>query len=105
MKKKKSIEQNVVIIAACIPTIRPLFHTVFRSNNKYKSSPSKSRSDFKPSIKLSSKVSTTGPESKVRVEGRRGGGDYAEEHSSQKGIWRTHDFTFIESDEDVEPGK
>ncbi|KAF1814598.1 hypothetical protein P152DRAFT_280903 [Eremomyces bilateralis CBS 781.70] len=89
------IEQNVVLVAACIPTLRPFFHkATFRSANS-RSGTDNSRSRSGSRFKLSSNpkgrassVSELALREDAKYETRAKGYD-AESNNSQQGIWRT----------------
>jgi len=92
------VEQNVVIVAACIPTLRPFFYKTFGLS---KSSRSKSRTKSGSGYKLSSNPIHSSP---LRLHSNPGDetkdkDEYAQSSSSQRGIWRTREVT-VESDEE-----
>jgi hypothetical protein len=96
------IEQNVVIVAACIPTLRPFFRRAFESRG---SSNNKSRGRSASAIKLSSNPTHVGSKRLPSVselplgernEDRDRDGEFDEDlesgsHSSQRGIWQTRE--------------
>jgi hypothetical protein len=101
------VEQNVVIVAACIPTLRPFFHKTFGSKRST-SDPNTplSGSAFKLSSRnatRSNKHAGSDSVSELPLDDRKGDYD-AESNDSQKGIWRTREVT-IDSDEDTESGR
>ncbi|KAJ5370133.1 uncharacterized protein N7496_006225 [Penicillium cataractarum] len=89
------IEQNVVIIAACVPTLRPFFRRTFKSS-KSSSGVTTSRNRSGSAFKLSSNPSypsnpfrTDIPLTSTKNEIY---GD-EESNSSRQGIWRTREVT------------
>ncbi|KAI9375456.1 hypothetical protein BJX61DRAFT_549351 [Aspergillus egyptiacus] len=102
------IEQNVVIVAACIPTLRPFFRRAFESKDHASSShPSRTRSfplSSNPthggSKRLSSISAVPVDHHLERLSGRNIGYDRSS-NSSQKGIWQTSEV-IVESDEENE---
>ncbi|PYI03679.1 hypothetical protein BO78DRAFT_374496 [Aspergillus sclerotiicarbonarius CBS 121057] len=94
------IEQNVVIVAACIPTLRPFFRIAFgtkgsRSGNT--SSRTRSGSGFKLSSNPKHSLSQRLPsESEIALETHH---DDTESNASHHGIWRTQEV-HVESDEE-----
>ncbi|KAJ5143776.1 uncharacterized protein N7515_002563 [Penicillium bovifimosum] len=97
------VEQNVVIIAACIPTIRPLFRKVFGST---KNSSGQATSRSGTGLGLSHSHSAKQPSSngglfagEMPLEDIKPQCYDAESSSSQQGIWRTREV-MVESDEE-----
>ncbi|OOQ88225.1 hypothetical protein PEBR_14369 [Penicillium brasilianum] len=86
------IEQNVVIVAACVPTLRPFFRTKFKSS-KGSTNAANSRSRSGSTFKLSSKPSHS--RNPFDSEGRKYTNndiDFdVESNSSRQGIWRTRE--------------
>jgi hypothetical protein len=83
-----SIEQNVVIVAACIPTLRPFFRKTFNST-KGSSGGSNSHTRSGSAFKLGNIPSRKGPASvsefplKDAAQKIQGG----ESHGSENGSW------------------
>ncbi|RDW78947.1 uncharacterized protein DSM5745_05799 [Aspergillus mulundensis] len=113
------IEQNVVIVAACIPTLRPFFKRAFESRASSHRSRSKS-SSFGSGFKLSSTPRAKRyltdtellQETQVETVTHRDAGlvvglgfdveaGSQRSHSSQLGIWQTREV-IVESDEEEE---
>ncbi|KAL6228725.1 hypothetical protein BDW75DRAFT_226373 [Aspergillus navahoensis] len=106
------IEQNVVIVAACIPTLRPFFRRAFESRG---SSNNNSRGRSASAIKLSSNPTHVGSKRLPSVselpldernEDRDRDGEFDEDlesgsHSSQRGIWQTREV-IVKSEYDDE---
>ncbi|KAF9249454.1 hypothetical protein DTO013E5_2728 [Penicillium roqueforti] len=96
------IEQNVVIVAACIPTLRPLFRKAFESttgSSGEATSQRETRCGFKlaySSIQSLSKRTLSVTE--LPLKDRQQSYDI-ESSSSQFGIWRTREV-MVESDDD-----
>ncbi|KAK1144215.1 hypothetical protein N8T08_005628 [Aspergillus melleus] len=108
------IEQNVVIVAACVPTLRPFFRRVFGSKGFTTSGTGTgtSRTHSKFGIHLSSNFNHTGTKHSISVSElplderqHKGDGYDAGNHDSQQGIWRTREVR-VESDveEDEQQG-
>lgn len=98
------IEQNVVLIAASIPTLRPFFHKAsFRSKNIPSSDHSHKKSGS--SFKLSSMKNRGPPSSdwelalaeETKYETKSKAMD-VESASSQQGIWRTREVNVATGD-------
>jgi hypothetical protein len=100
-----------VIIAACIPTLRPFFHKAFGSKSSLSGtgpSATRSGSGFKLSANLTASNGVKRLPSEADLQfGER---DHrvqndAESHSSQQGIWRTTEVN-VDSDSirDLESG-
>ncbi|KAB8272860.1 hypothetical protein BDV30DRAFT_227064 [Aspergillus minisclerotigenes] len=86
------IEQNVVIVAACIPTLRPFFRKTFKSSKGSSGAASRSRSGsaFKLGFIPSSRSRAPFASSDLPLTDTNNGGDGDEEsNSSRQGIWRT----------------
>ncbi|KFY43096.1 hypothetical protein V495_04169 [Pseudogymnoascus sp. VKM F-4514 (FW-929)] len=79
------VEQNVVLVAACIPTLRPFFYKAFRSKGSLTGN-SNSRTRSASAFKLSSNPSHK-PE--LTLDEIQQKGYDAESNNSQQGIWRT----------------
>ncbi|KAL3459298.1 hypothetical protein BJX64DRAFT_301489 [Aspergillus heterothallicus] len=110
------IEQNVVIVAACIPTLRPFFRRAFESTrgssaNNNNSSSARGRSG--PAFKLSSNLTHGGSKRMPSVpddslDGTRHENDHFDEgydaesgsNSSQRGIWQTREVIVESYQED-----
>ncbi|KAL4921360.1 hypothetical protein BDW62DRAFT_219511 [Aspergillus aurantiobrunneus] len=96
------IEQNVVIVAACIPTLRPFFRHAFGSKGSTNNTSSKQTGS---GIKLASSVrpkrlaSVTElaleTQNETRFDAERGSND------SRRGIWQTREV-IVESDDEGE---
>jgi hypothetical protein len=92
------IEQNVVLVAACIPTLRPFFHKAsFRSSGS-RSDKDDSRNRSGSSFKLSShrkcpssSIRELALEEETKHETNPERSD-VESNNSEQGIWRTLDF-------------
>ncbi|KAE8143757.1 hypothetical protein BDV38DRAFT_289629 [Aspergillus pseudotamarii] len=88
------IEQNVVIVAACIPTLRPFFRKTFKPS-KGSSGGADSRSRSGSAFKLgfipsSSRSRTPFTSSDLPLTNSKGEADGdVESNSSRQGIWRT----------------
>ncbi|KAL4862147.1 hypothetical protein BDV12DRAFT_203329 [Aspergillus spectabilis] len=102
------IEQNVVIVAACIPTLRPFFRRAFESRG---SSNGTSRGRSGSAIKLSSNPMHRSKRlpsvSELPLETRNQDTVFDEEsgsNSSQRGIWQTREV-IVESDDDKEENR
>jgi len=99
------IEQNVVLVAACIPTLRPFFHKAsFRSHDSRSNTDNSRRrsgSFFKPSSHRREPSSSLG-ELALRDETKhetKAEGFYVESNNSQQGIWRTLDYNVSSGEE------
>ncbi|KAL4733743.1 hypothetical protein BDV11DRAFT_209987 [Aspergillus similis] len=97
------IEQNVVIVAACIPTLRPFFRRAFEPRGSSDKSSSHD-SGFKLYSTARSKRHVTAPERAFeeiqRFDVERGShGSGRQSHSSQQEIWRTREVA-TEGDEE-----
>ncbi|PWY85893.1 hypothetical protein BO70DRAFT_360754 [Aspergillus heteromorphus CBS 117.55] len=93
------VEQNVVIVAACIPTLRPLFRKAFESRNSRSGTNSRPRLGFTftlPSTPGPERLHSE-PESTIPLGSRKTGFD-AKSDNSQHGILRTVDVD-VDSDE------
>ncbi|KAJ5542362.1 hypothetical protein N7461_008365 [Penicillium sp. DV-2018c] len=97
------VEQNVVIIAACLPTIRPLFRKVFWSRNGSSGrGTSRSGTGFGGSHLHSTKQTCSSGElfaGEMPLDDIKHPCYDAASSSSQHAIWRTREFT-VESDEE-----
>ncbi|KAL5003013.1 hypothetical protein BDV10DRAFT_64999 [Aspergillus recurvatus] len=108
------IEQNVVIVAACIPTLRPFFRRAFESRaSSNKSSSLGSRIKLSSTARSKRRVTATElalEETQIqedrdmgfglRFEVERGSqGNRGQSHSSQQGIWQTREV-IVESDDE-----
>ncbi|KAL4978279.1 hypothetical protein BDW66DRAFT_130698 [Aspergillus desertorum] len=110
------IEQNVVIVAACIPTLRPFFRRAFESRGSSNKS-SSLESGFKLSTTARPKRHMAAPELALEktqnqddrgtdfgldIDAERGSqGSRAQSHGSRQGIWQTREV-IVESDEEEE---
>jgi hypothetical protein len=99
------IEQNVVIVAACIPTLRPFFRRAFESHG---SSNGTSRGRSGSAIKLSLNPPHGSKRllsvSELPLDTRNQDAVFDEEcgsNSSQRGIWQTREV-IVESDDEKE---
>lgn len=90
------VEQNVAIVAACIPTLRPFFYKAFKT----KSSQAASRTDGS-AFKLSSHPCTHNTARGTSISEVPLYENDVGPNTSRKGIWKTQEVS-IESDEDVE---
>jgi hypothetical protein len=88
-----SVEQNIVIMAACVPTLRPLFHRTWdRSTSGHGYLASRSvdvnvtSSRMRARTKCESALSPKGADVQLNQVGQKG---YAESTESQQGIMRT----------------
>ncbi|KAF4634480.1 hypothetical protein G7Y89_g3626 [Cudoniella acicularis] len=98
------VEQNLVTVAACIPTLRLLFHKVFKSTRS-RSTENNSHSVFKLTSKAALSSKHTGSVLELPLDERQGHHD-DDSNNSQKGIWRARNFAVAaESDEDIKVGK
>ncbi|KGO77009.1 hypothetical protein PITC_004300 [Penicillium italicum] len=101
------VEQNVVIVAACIPTIRPLFRKTFESiigSSGEASSRRETGSGFElPYISIQSRSKRTVSATKLPLKDQKQQPCDAESNSSQLGIWRTRE-AIVESDDDISLG-
>jgi hypothetical protein len=107
-----SVEQNVVIVAACIPTLKPFFHKAFNGDRSGRSGRSNPNQSASKGSKLSSKMtsknfsqSRKNPDLESASEmplDDMGPQEYAESSTSQKGILRTLDVS-MEWKEDANP--
>ncbi|KAL3429517.1 hypothetical protein BDV09DRAFT_190045 [Aspergillus tetrazonus] len=111
------IEQNVVIVAACIPTLRPFFRRAFESRGSSDRTTSL-RSGIKLTSTSRSKRHMTAPELALQETHNRDEHDIGfglefdaergsqesgrRSHSSQQGIWQTREV-IVESDGESEP--
>ncbi|KAL4800799.1 hypothetical protein BDV19DRAFT_383820 [Aspergillus venezuelensis] len=104
------IEQNVVIVAACIPTLRPFFRRAFESRESSNNTSSRRTGS---AIKLSSNPSgirsKRGPSTtEIDLQETQVHDDYGDRGSnnSRQGIWQTREV-IVESDDekDVEGGR
>jgi hypothetical protein len=99
------IEQNVVLVAACIPTLRPFFHKASFRSSDLRSDTDNSRKRSGSSFQLS--CHRKRPSSSVREMGFREDttqetkvkGSDVESNNSQQGIWRTLDFSISSGEE------
>ncbi|KAM3069917.1 hypothetical protein ACMFMG_010624 [Clarireedia jacksonii] len=96
------IEQNVVIIAACIPTLRPFFHKAFGCESSFSStglSATRLGPGFKrASLPTNNDVMRFNSESDIQFdEIHPKECDDTESHNSQQGIWQTTEVN-VESD-------
>ncbi|KAL4784455.1 hypothetical protein BJX76DRAFT_220143 [Aspergillus varians] len=93
------IEQNVVIVAACIPTLRPFFRRAFESkgssNNTY------SGSGIKLSTNPRSKRQVTETQLALEETQNRDTDPETGSNDSRQGIWQTREV-IVESNEDNE---
>ncbi|KAL4757607.1 uncharacterized protein BDW70DRAFT_171151 [Aspergillus foveolatus] len=85
------IEPNVVIVAACIPTLRPFFRRAFESRGSADRTTS-----LRSGIKLTS-TSRSKRHMTAMWRGRQESGGRS--HSSQQGIWQTREV-IVESEEE-----
>ncbi|KAJ5968906.1 hypothetical protein N7501_005154 [Penicillium viridicatum] len=90
------VEQNVVIVAACIPTLRPLFRKVFKSTTGSTGEPTSQRGTDSGFLQRSKRTPSAAelPLKKIKQKSCD-----AESSSSQSGIWRTREV-LVESDDD-----
>lgn len=90
------VEQNVVIVAACIPTLRPLFRKVFKSTTGSTGEATSQRGTGSGFLQRSKRTSSAAelPLKKIKQKSCD-----AESSSSQSGIWRTREI-LVESDDD-----
>ncbi|KAJ5161070.1 hypothetical protein N7492_006462 [Penicillium capsulatum] len=99
------VEQNVVIVAACIPTLRPFFRKVFTSGKgNTTGTASNSRSRSGSTFKLASNPVHNGSRrlpsvSEFPLEDPQATGHDTDSNHSQKGIWQTREVT-VESDDE-----
>ncbi|KAL4949631.1 hypothetical protein BDW69DRAFT_173915, partial [Aspergillus filifer] len=105
------IEQNVVIVAACIPTLRPFFRRAFESRGSSNDTSRRTGSAIKLSSNPSGLRSKHGPstteidlqETQIVYEGDEVD---RESNNSQQGIWQTREVIVVSDDEkDVERGR
>ncbi|RAO64996.1 uncharacterized protein BHQ10_001008 [Talaromyces amestolkiae] len=85
------IEQNVVIVAACVPTLRPFFRKVFTNKSSRSGNSTGSHLHSSQAFKLSSKAVHSGfqrPESESEMP-----------LDNRQGIWQTREVT-VESEDD-----
>ncbi|KAF3385187.1 hypothetical protein F1880_001821 [Penicillium rolfsii] len=91
------VEQNVVIVAACIPTLRPFFRKTFQST-KGSTDPATSRNRSNSTFKLSSQPSHSRDPFGLERDRKGAKKDiYGDEdsNSSRQGIWRTREVTVV----------
>jgi hypothetical protein len=105
------IEQNVVLVAACIPTLRPFFHKEsFRPRGfDYRGNNSRSRSGASSSFELPSHRKYTPSNLDWKLPRRDEAGTEtntngldAESEDSQQGIWRALDYD-VSSGKELDP--
>ncbi|KAJ5870390.1 hypothetical protein N7455_005331 [Penicillium solitum] len=96
------IEQNVVIVAACIPTLRPLFRKVFKStigSTGEATSQKETGSGFKLSYNSLQRSKRTPSAAELPLKNIKQRSCDAESSNSQSGIWQTREV-LVESDDD-----
>lgn len=102
------IEQNVVLIAASVPTLRPFFHKAsFRSYRSTQDSSNHSHKKSGSSFKLGSRNRRQDSQSsdwelalaeEAKYQPKDSKGADVESHSSQQGIWRTREVDVASGD-------
>ena len=97
------VEQNVVIVAASVPTLRPFFRKRFASKKGTttgNTSTSRSEANFKLSSNRKHSVSKNAPSlSEIPLDDRNGKSPDSDSNHSQHGIWETREVT-VESDDE-----
>jgi hypothetical protein len=100
------IEQNVVLIAASIPTLRPFFHKASFGITSTPENTNNSQKHSGNSFKLSSRKNRGPPSSdwelalaeEARYETKGTKSTDVESNNSQQGIWRTRDVDVTRGD-------
>ncbi|KAJ6098360.1 hypothetical protein N7499_002734 [Penicillium canescens] len=97
------VEQNVVIVAACIPTLRPFFRKTFESKSSHSDTGNPSSGlGFKLSSNPShSAIKPIGSESELPLERSKRQAFDVDSNNSQQGIWQTQEVS-VESDEETD---
>lgn len=101
------IEQNVVIVAACIPTLRPLFRKVFKSTTDSTGEATLQKgtgSGFKLSYNSLQRSKRTLSAAELPLKNIKQKSSDAESSNSQSGIWQTREV-LVESDDDRSFGR